>query len=350
MAANGINAVRTYTVPPRWLLDLRPRERPLGDGRACPGSSTSRSSTIRAAARSIAERVAAGVRACAGHPAILCYAIGNEIPASIVRWHGRRAHRAVPGAALRGGQGGGPRGARHVRELPEHRVPPAAVHRPRLLQRLPRVRARSSSRTSPACRTSPATARCSSPRPASTRCRNGEAAQARALDWQVRTAFAAGCAGTFVFAWTDEWYRGGFEIDDWAFGLVDRERAAQAGAREPSVAPSPRRRSRAIPPGPGSRWWCAPTTARTRCATASTGCAQLDYPDYEVIVVNDGSTDRDRRDHARVRLPADQHREPRARERAQLGPARRDRRDRRLHRRRRAAPTRTGSRTSRPPS
>ena len=29
-----------------------------------------------------------GVRACAGHPAVLCYAIGNEIPASIVRWYG----------------------------------------------------------------------------------------------------------------------------------------------------------------------------------------------------------------------------------------------------------------------
>ena len=31
-----------------------------------------------------------GVRACAGHPAVLAYAVGNEIPASIVRWHGRR--------------------------------------------------------------------------------------------------------------------------------------------------------------------------------------------------------------------------------------------------------------------
>jgi beta-galactosidase/beta-glucuronidase len=30
------------------------------------------------------------VRSHAGHPAILCYAIGNEIPAGIVRWHGRK--------------------------------------------------------------------------------------------------------------------------------------------------------------------------------------------------------------------------------------------------------------------
>src|SRR5207244_1210027 len=54
--------------------------------------------------------------------------------------------------------------------------------------------------------------------------RNGEEAQARTLDWQVRTAFAAGCAGAFVFAWTDEWFRGGAEVDDWCFGLTRRDR------------------------------------------------------------------------------------------------------------------------------
>src|SRR2546425_9368747 len=41
------------------------------------------------------------------------------------------------------------------------------------------------------------------------RSRNGERVQAQVLDWQVRTAFAAGCAGAFVFSWTDEWYRHG---------------------------------------------------------------------------------------------------------------------------------------------
>ena len=45
--------------------------------------------------------------------------------------------------------------------------------------------------------------------------RNGEYIQADVLDWQIRTIFAAGCAGTFVFAWTDEWHRGGHDIQDW---------------------------------------------------------------------------------------------------------------------------------------
>ena len=45
--------------------------------------------------------------------------------------------------------------------------------------------------------------------------RNGEDTQARMLDWQIRTSFAAGCAGTFIFAWTDEWHRDGEPVDDW---------------------------------------------------------------------------------------------------------------------------------------
>ena len=54
--------------------------------------------------------------------------------------------------------------------------------------------------------------------------RNGEVAQAESLDWQIASAFEAGCAGAFVFAWTDEWFRGGHDITDWDFGLTTRER------------------------------------------------------------------------------------------------------------------------------
>ena len=36
--------------------------------------------------------------------------------------------------------------------------------------------------------------------------------------------FADGCAGVFVYSWTDEWFRGGAEVTDWAFGITDQER------------------------------------------------------------------------------------------------------------------------------
>ena len=56
-------------------------------------------------------------------------------------------------------------------------------------------------------------------------------AQARMLEWQARTIFAGGCAGLFVFAWTDEWFRGGNEIDDWKFGLTTRDRTPKPAQR-----------------------------------------------------------------------------------------------------------------------
>jgi hypothetical protein len=58
--------------------------------------------------------------------------------------------------------------------------------------------------------------------------RNGEAKQAETLKWQIETIFSKGCAGMFVFAWTDEWWRGGYEIEDWDFGIVDRNRRTKS--------------------------------------------------------------------------------------------------------------------------
>src|SRR4029450_13339372 len=89
MAESGLNAIRTYTVPPRWLLDAAQRHGlPVMIGLPWEQHVTFLDDKKRA--RSIEARVRAGVRSCAGHPAILCYAIGNEIPASIVRWYGKK--------------------------------------------------------------------------------------------------------------------------------------------------------------------------------------------------------------------------------------------------------------------
>ena len=86
---------------------------------------------------------------------------------------------------------------------------------------------------------------------ASTAAATASEAQAEALELAgARRAFAAAAPGTFVFAWTDEWHRGGDDVDDWDFGLVDRDRAPEAGARGGRRAPSPTRRSRREPAGP----------------------------------------------------------------------------------------------------
>jgi glycosyltransferase involved in cell wall biosynthesis len=120
--------------------------------------------------------------------------------------------------------------------------------------------------------------------------RHGEGAQAQVLDWQVRTAFATGCAGAFVFAWTDEWHRGGRDIEDWDFGLIDRR-------RRPKVALAAVSEAFGEVPVPKSWAWprisvvvCTFNGART-IRDCFEGLLRLDYPNFEVIVVNDGSSD-----------------------------------------------------------
>jgi O-antigen biosynthesis protein len=288
MAAHGINAVRTYTIPPLWLLDLA-QANGLYVLVGLPWEQHVTFLEEPARVKSIKQRVRAGVRACAGHPAVLCYAIGNEIPASIVRWHGRHRIERFLEQLYKAAKEEDP-GALvtyinypsteylHLRfvdivcfnvflesgsafESYLGRLQNIAGDRPLLVTET-----------------------------GLDSLRNSEEAQARALDWQVRTAFAAGCAGTFVFAWTDEWYRGGFDIDDWAFGLVNRR-------REPKQALATVGRAFAETPFPANQAWprisvvvCTYNDERT-LRSCFDGLRDLEYPDYEVIVVNDGSTD-----------------------------------------------------------
>ncbi len=94
MVEANVNTVRTYTVPERpvfdvaedlglkllvgvWWDDPRYLDRP-----------TAEAWKVMAAEATAAVRQAAG--AYAGHPAVLGFVVGNEIPGSLVRWHGRR--------------------------------------------------------------------------------------------------------------------------------------------------------------------------------------------------------------------------------------------------------------------
>src|SRR5438046_8228131 len=89
MATNGINTVRIpHTTPPRALLDAAQRH----GLRVMVGLSAEQYVGFlidKKGAPDIEAEVRAKVRACAGHPAILCYALGNAIPAPLGRWLGR---------------------------------------------------------------------------------------------------------------------------------------------------------------------------------------------------------------------------------------------------------------------
>ncbi|MGW8321526.1 MAG: glycosyltransferase, partial [Thermodesulfobacteriota bacterium] len=93
-----------------------------------------------------------------------------------------------------------------------------------------------------------------------------------------------------MFAWTDEWFRGGFDIRDWDFGLTTRERKPKPALTTVSQCYAE------VPFSSGIEWptisvvVCTYNGSRTIRNTLD-GLTKLTYPDYEVIVVDDGSTD-----------------------------------------------------------
>jgi GT2 family glycosyltransferase len=288
MAAAGINALRTYTVPPRRLLDCALRH----GLRVLVGLPWEQHITFldqRSTRDAIEARMRAEVRACAGHPAVLAFAIGNEIPAPIVRWYGpRRVERYLKRLydAVK-------------REDPQALV--TYVNYPtteyldlpfvdfvsfnvylespdKLISYLARLHTLAGDRPLVMAEIGLDSLR------------HGEQLQAEILDWQVRGAFAGGCAGAFVFAWTDAWHRGGYDVLDWEFGLTRADRSPK-----PALAAVAQAFAQA-PLAVDGRWprvsvvVCSYNGART-IRDCLNGLSRLRYPDFEVIVVDDGSTD-----------------------------------------------------------
>ena len=289
MATAGFNVVRIpHTMPPPALLDIAQAH----GLRVMVGLSAEQYAGYLADPRGAPDVVGIvreQVRTVAGHPALLCYALGNEIPAPMVRWIGRgrveryleRLHDAVRDEDPDGLVTYVNYPSTEYLQLPFldlvsfnvyleqqdrfeaylARLQSIAGDRPLLMSEL-----------------------------GLDALRNGEAAQADALAWQLQSAYGAGCAGTVVFSWTDEWHRAGEQVDDWAFGLTQIDRTPKPSLAAVSAV-------LADAPHPGGVDWpsvsvvvCSFNGAATIAETLD-AVADLDYPDVEVIVVDDGSTD-----------------------------------------------------------
>jgi GT2 family glycosyltransferase len=288
MARNGIDTVRVYTAPPRWLLD-RAAEHSL---RVMVGLSWEDHVAFlesRKTANRIVERVRTQAAESAGHPAVLCVSVGNEIPAPIVRWYGPRPIEAFLERLCGAAKDEAPDALVTYANYPSTeyldlsfldlacfnvflesrqtfsdyiaRLHNLVGDRPLLLTEI-----------------------------GLDSIRNGEQAQARHIGLHVRTAFEAGCAGAFVFSWTDDWYRGGCRIEDWGFGLTTK-------ARHPKKSLAELRYAFAETPLSTTRAWprvsvivCSHNGAAT-ITSCLAGIEDLDYPNFETIVVDDGSTD-----------------------------------------------------------
>ncbi len=290
MREAGINTVRVYTAPPGYLLDEAERQ----GLRLIVGLAWVQHVCFLDApelVKQIREQIRRDARVCADHPAVLAFAIGNEIPAQIVRWHGAHSIERFLKQLYDDVKKAAPHKLvtyvnypptdyldlsfldfvcfnvflRHEADFKAYlaKLHNIAGNRPLVLTEL-----------------------------GADSIRHGEDEQSRYLDWQLREAYKGGAAGACVFSWTDDWYRGGHQITDWAFGLVDAERKAK-----PAYTAVKSRFARVPFEAEARKDW--PKVSVVICAynAASTiednleSLTRLNYPDYEVIVVNDGSRD-----------------------------------------------------------
>ncbi|MFN8643255.1 MAG: glycosyltransferase [Candidatus Binatia bacterium] len=284
----GANALRCFTVPPRWLLDLA-QEHALGVLVGLPWTEHVCFLDDPAAVAAVRAAVADGASRCAGHPAVVAYLVGNEIPPDIVRWLGAARVQAFVESLAAQVRARDPGALVGYASFPSTEYLDLSgldfvafnvyLHRPPDFRRY-LLRLQNLAGDKPLLLTELGV----------DSIREGAEAQAAMLDWQLRAAFALGLAGASVFAWTDEWFTGGRPVDDWAFGLVDRERRRKpAFARVQGVY----RAALPAPPEPAARISvvvCAYNAERTM-ADCMEGLQRLRYPNHELIVVDDGSTD-----------------------------------------------------------
>ncbi|HEX7862774.1 MAG TPA: glycosyltransferase [Verrucomicrobiae bacterium] len=286
----GVNSVRLYTPPPDWVADAAYEAGLFLMPDICWGprrldfDDPERLRVMFDWAREHAKRLAE-------HPAVLLYSIGNEIPPLIVRWYGAKRIEEF----LR-------RLNDIVKEEAPHALTTYVSHPPTEYLSLPFLDVLSYNvyleREAELRRYLSRLQAQSNDRPVllseiglDSRV-HGEKAQAKFLDWQIRAAFEKGLCGVTVYGWTDEWSIFDSDIKGWSFGITDAQRQPKEALSTVSNlyrGDLYRTRKKAWPLV--SVVVCAYNGEATldECLKS---LVELDYPAYEVIVVDDGSKDR----------------------------------------------------------
>ncbi len=287
----GVNGVRVYHAPPKWFLDLAIEFGVRVMVTLWWGQNVDFLSSSKRR-REIFDKVHLDVKSNAGHPGLLGYLVANEISSTMVRWYGvRRVTEFVENIINVGRDTDDDVMFSYASYPPTEYLLPTNMdfytfnvylHRRSEFERyLARLQNLAEDRPLIMGEFGMDTLR------------HAEEEQAEMLRWHIESVVRGGLAGTFLYTWTDEWWCNGQDITDWAFGLTTRE-------RQPKMALStvkglfgdgePARKVK-LPRYPKvSVIVCSYNGAKTlgRCLES---LKRLDYPDYEVILVDDGSTD-----------------------------------------------------------
>ena len=288
MAEAGIDAIRTYIVPPEWLVALA-EESGIGILMDVPWSKHLCFLDSGRARREARDAVRRAATVGGRYANVIGYSVGNEIPTDVVRWHGAGRIARFVGTLADVARQADAAGLVTYASFPptEYLDLPcldfvtfnvylhdAEAFR-RYLLRLQNL---------------------VGDRPVvlgeigMDSLRHGEAGQASFLASHLREAALLGVAGTFVFSWTDLWHTGGHLIEDWQFGITRADRtpksAYDAVAAIPASEPA-----RLLPRTPRVSVVVCSYNGAATLAECLESLGRLRYPDYEVILVDDGSTD-----------------------------------------------------------
>ncbi|HYG33471.1 MAG TPA: glycosyltransferase [Clostridia bacterium] len=284
----GANLIRVYYAPPRWLLDLAaqhglmvfvdipwPKHLCFLD-----------SAQLRREAR---QAVREGMIRIQGHPAAFAVSVVNEIPAEIVRWSGpRRIERFISELVDVAKSVDGDALCTFANFPPTEFLQPEGIdflsfnlylHRRTSFENyLARLHTLADSKPLLLAELGMDSRG------------EGQQHQSDFLSWQIEDAFRNGLAGAILFSFTDDWFRGGKQVEDWAFGLTTHD-------RQPKPSYFAVQKAFALAP-----YFPLPRYPKVSVVVASYNGARtlelclhslerLNYPNYEVILVDDGSTD-----------------------------------------------------------
>lgn len=124
--------------------------------------------------------------------------------------------------------------------------------------------------------------------------RHGEDEQAELISAHLDECLASGMAGTTLFAWSDRWASRGRDVDDWAFGLTrddQSEKPALSMLRKRFPGLHHHRDALELDDPPRISVVICTFNGEAILDDCLNACLAIDYPDLEVIVVDDGSTD-----------------------------------------------------------
>lgn len=289
----GVNVLRVYHSPPTWFLDTAQKYR-LRVLVTIPWHKRVLFLDDKQALHEIRQNVRRAAEQNAGHPALMGFFIDNEIPPDLVRWYGARRMQAFLDSLVALIKKADPGALAAYANFPptEYLLPNDVdfysynvyLHRQRdLYNYLGRLQNLAGDKPLILSEFGMDTIR------------HPQEEQAELLTQHVTTVFQSGLAGTIIFSWTDEWFTDGIDVEDWAFGLVDKNRNPKVSYRalQPRLSHPERPLAERfpLPEMPKvSVVVCSYNGART-LEDCLKSLQNLHYPDYEVIFVDDGSKD-----------------------------------------------------------